>query len=108
MEQVKSLAASWARSFLAAALALYMAGVTDPLIARLCKESNLIDQIRHDIGLPAFACKVAVNIDGAYPSLCIWIMIRLTRSVSCIADPAVRSSISTWECIIYLLTQLNR
>ena len=30
MEQVKSLAASWARSFLAAALALYMAGVTDP------------------------------------------------------------------------------
>jgi hypothetical protein len=30
MEQVKSLAASWGRSFLAAALALYMAGVTDP------------------------------------------------------------------------------
>ena len=30
MEQVKSLAASWARSFLAAALALYMAGITDP------------------------------------------------------------------------------
>ena len=30
MEQAKSLAASWARSFLAAALALYMAGVTDP------------------------------------------------------------------------------
>jgi hypothetical protein len=30
MEQVKSIAASWARSFFAAALALYMAGVTDP------------------------------------------------------------------------------
>jgi hypothetical protein len=30
MEQAKSLAASWGRSFLAAALALYMAGVTDP------------------------------------------------------------------------------
>jgi hypothetical protein len=30
MEQIKSLAASWARSFLAAALALYMAGVQDP------------------------------------------------------------------------------
>ena len=30
MKQAKSLAASWARSFLAAALALYMAGVTDP------------------------------------------------------------------------------
>jgi hypothetical protein len=30
MEQAKALAASWARSFLAAALALYMSGVTDP------------------------------------------------------------------------------
>jgi hypothetical protein len=30
MEQAKSLAASWARSFFAAALALYMAGVQDP------------------------------------------------------------------------------
>jgi hypothetical protein len=30
MDQAKSLAASWARSFLAAALALYMAGVQDP------------------------------------------------------------------------------
>jgi hypothetical protein len=30
MEQAKSLAASWARSFFAAALALYMAGITDP------------------------------------------------------------------------------
>jgi hypothetical protein len=30
MEQAKALAASWARSFLAAALALYMAGITDP------------------------------------------------------------------------------
>jgi hypothetical protein len=30
MEQAKSLAASWGRSFLAAALALYMAGVQDP------------------------------------------------------------------------------
>ena len=30
MEQVKAIAASWARSFMAAALALYMAGVTDP------------------------------------------------------------------------------
>jgi hypothetical protein len=30
MEQAKSLAASWSRSFLAAALALYMAGVQDP------------------------------------------------------------------------------
>jgi hypothetical protein len=29
MEQAKALAASWGRSFLAAALALYMAGVTD-------------------------------------------------------------------------------
>jgi hypothetical protein len=30
MEQAKALAASWGRSFLSAALALYMAGVTDP------------------------------------------------------------------------------
>jgi hypothetical protein len=30
MEQAKAVAASWARSFMAAALALYMAGVTDP------------------------------------------------------------------------------
>ena len=30
MNQIKSLAASWARSFLAAGLAMYMAGVTDP------------------------------------------------------------------------------
>jgi len=30
MEQAKALAASWARSFMAAALALFMAGVTDP------------------------------------------------------------------------------
>jgi hypothetical protein len=30
MEQAKALAASWARSFFAAALALYMAGVQDP------------------------------------------------------------------------------
>jgi hypothetical protein len=30
MEQMKAMAASWARSFLAAALALYMAGETDP------------------------------------------------------------------------------
>jgi hypothetical protein len=30
MDKVKAVAASWARSFMAAALALYMAGVTDP------------------------------------------------------------------------------
>lgn len=30
MDQAKSLAASWARSFIAAVLALYMAGITDP------------------------------------------------------------------------------
>lgn len=30
MKEFKALAASWARSFLAAALAVYMAGVTDP------------------------------------------------------------------------------
>jgi hypothetical protein len=30
MKEAKSLAASWGRSFMAAALALYMAGVTDP------------------------------------------------------------------------------
>ena len=30
MDKAKALAASWARSFMAAALALYMAGVTDP------------------------------------------------------------------------------
>jgi hypothetical protein len=30
MEQVKALFASWLRSFLAAGLAVYMAGVTDP------------------------------------------------------------------------------
>jgi hypothetical protein len=30
MEQAKALAASWARSFMAAALALYLAGITDP------------------------------------------------------------------------------
>ena len=28
--QIKPMAASWARSFLAAAVAVYMAGVTDP------------------------------------------------------------------------------
>jgi len=77
--------------------------VRDSLIARLCSESNLIDQVRHDIGLPAFAVKVAVNIDGTYPSLCIWIMIRLASSVSRVTDPAVRSSISIGECIVNLL-----
>jgi hypothetical protein len=30
MNQAKALAASWARSYFAAALAMYMAGVTDP------------------------------------------------------------------------------
>ncbi len=30
MDQVKALAASWFRSFLAASLAVYLAGVTDP------------------------------------------------------------------------------
>jgi hypothetical protein len=30
MDKAKAIAASWARSFMAAALALYMAGVTDP------------------------------------------------------------------------------
>ena len=30
MNQVKAMAASWLRSFLAAGLAVYMAGVTDP------------------------------------------------------------------------------
>jgi hypothetical protein len=30
MEKVKAIAASWARSYLAAVLALYMAGETDP------------------------------------------------------------------------------
>lgn len=30
MKQAKSMAASWGRSFMAAVLALYMAGVTDP------------------------------------------------------------------------------
>jgi hypothetical protein len=30
MNQAKLMAASWARSFLAAAVAVYMAGVTDP------------------------------------------------------------------------------
>ena len=30
MTEIKGLAASWARSFLAAGIAVYMAGVTDP------------------------------------------------------------------------------
>ena len=30
MDKAKALIASWARSFMAAVLALYMAGVTDP------------------------------------------------------------------------------
>ena len=30
MKNIKALAASWARSFMAAALAMYMAGITDP------------------------------------------------------------------------------
>jgi hypothetical protein len=30
MNQIKALAASWARSFLAASIAVYMAGITDP------------------------------------------------------------------------------
>jgi hypothetical protein len=30
MNQIKPMVASWARSFLAAAVAVYMAGVTDP------------------------------------------------------------------------------
>lgn len=30
MKNLKALAASWARSFLAAGIAVYMAGVTDP------------------------------------------------------------------------------
>lgn len=30
MNQIKAMAASWGRSFLAASIAVYMAGVTDP------------------------------------------------------------------------------
>ena len=30
MKKIKSIAASWARSFLAAGIAVYMAGITDP------------------------------------------------------------------------------
>jgi len=30
MKELKETAASWARSFMAAALAMYMAGITDP------------------------------------------------------------------------------
>lgn len=30
MDQIKALVASWARSFLAASIAVYLAGVTDP------------------------------------------------------------------------------
>jgi hypothetical protein len=30
MKEIKLMAASWARSFMAAAIAVYMAGVTDP------------------------------------------------------------------------------
>jgi hypothetical protein len=30
MDKAKAVAASWARSFMAASLALYLAGVTDP------------------------------------------------------------------------------
>ena len=30
MKDIKALAASWARSFMAASIAVYMAGVTDP------------------------------------------------------------------------------
>jgi hypothetical protein len=30
MKDIKALAASWARSFMAAGIAVYMAGVTDP------------------------------------------------------------------------------
>jgi hypothetical protein len=30
MNEMKAIAASWARSFLAAGIAVYMAGVTDP------------------------------------------------------------------------------
>ena len=30
MKEIKALAASWARSFLAASIAVYMAGITDP------------------------------------------------------------------------------
>jgi hypothetical protein len=30
MKEIKALAASWARSFMAASIAVYMAGVTDP------------------------------------------------------------------------------
>ena len=34
MKQIKPLAASWARSFLAAVLAMYMAGITDPMTGK--------------------------------------------------------------------------
>jgi hypothetical protein len=30
MKEIKALAASWARSFLAASIAVYIAGITDP------------------------------------------------------------------------------
>jgi hypothetical protein len=30
MKEIKSIAASWARSFLAAGIAVYMAGINDP------------------------------------------------------------------------------
>ncbi len=47
MKEAKLLAASWGRSFLAAALAVYLAGVTDPkAIATACLSAVLPVLIR--------------------------------------------------------------
>jgi len=46
-------------------------------LIRLCQETKLIRQIRHNVWL-CFAGQIAINIDGTYPALLIWIMVRLT------------------------------
>jgi len=40
MEEMKAMAASWARSFMAASLALYMAGETDPKTLAMARQRS--------------------------------------------------------------------
>lgn len=45
MKEAKAVAASWARSFVAASLALYMAGVTDPKTLAMAGVSAVVPVI---------------------------------------------------------------
>jgi len=89
MKEAKALAASWARSFLAAGIAVYMAGVTDPkAIAHLAQYLQIlikvtpIESLWHNVidvqlafSLPTSLAAIAITNEYAFtyasPSLTV-------------------------------------